>query len=202
MSDPRTDPQPTRKEREHARHHQDILDAAVALFAENGYYQTTMQMIAERAEFSVGYLYKHFPGKEEMYREMFAFHIQRLDQLIAEVKDQGLDPLTEIHRTYQTICRHFNRHRDFMRIFHDEVAGDIPELAASKKKHHREIAGKLARAQDVGQLRPFDVDLLAAAVQGATKELFGELAERTDDHPFDSLPDVLFSLLIDPLRAE
>ena len=44
----------TRRERELARHRQEILDAAVHLFAENGFHPTTMQMIAERAEFSVG----------------------------------------------------------------------------------------------------------------------------------------------------
>lgn len=192
--------QPTRKEREFAQHHQEILDAAESLFAEKGYYQTTMQMIADSAEFSVGYLYKHFSGKEEMYKEMVQYHLGRFDELAAEVEAQGLSPLEEIHCTYQEICRHFNRHRDFMRIFHEGVAGDFCELSDSKKRHYQDILAKLIRAQEAGELKPIDATLLAAAIQGATKELFGELAERPGDNPFDSLPDVLFSLLIDPHR--
>ena len=198
-TDGQTD-KPTRKERDFARHRRDILDAAVSLFAGNGYYQTTMQMIADQAEFSVGYLYKHFSGKEEIYQEMVRFHLDRLDELIAEVEGRGLPPLEEIHRTYQEICRHFNRHRDFMRIFHEGIGGEFGELAQSKDKHFQDTVAKLTRAQESGELKPYDPKLLAAAIQGATKELFGEFAERPGDDPFDTLPDVLFNLLIDPLR--
>ncbi|MGD9546453.1 MAG: TetR/AcrR family transcriptional regulator [Candidatus Krumholzibacteriia bacterium] len=192
--------QPTRKEREFSRHHRDILSAAVSLFAENGYYQTTMQMIADRAEFSVGYLYKHFAGKEEMYRELLVFHLDRLDQLILETESLGLPPLEEIHRIYTLICGHFNRHRDFMRIFHQEIGGEFEEIARSKGRHFRDIVTRLQKAQATGELTAFDPYLLGAAIQGATKELFGEMANRPGDNPFDSLPDVIFRLLIDPLR--
>lgn len=192
--------QPSRRNRDQSRHRRDILAAAEILFAENGYFQTTMQMIADRAEFSVGYLYKHFAGKEEMYQEMVRFHLNRLDELIAGVENRGLAPLEEIRCTYREICTHFNKHRDFMRIFHEEVGGEFGELAASKQEHFRMMAVKLGRAQEAGELRPFDTQLLAAAIQGATKELFGEMAERPGDNPFDTLPEVLFSLLIDPLR--
>jgi len=200
MSDP-AKPQPaSRKERDYARHHQDILDVAESLFAEKGYYQATMQMIADRAEFSVGYLYKHFSGKEEMYQEMVHFHLTTIDALMQKVAALGLGPLDEIHRTYQEFCSHFNRHRDFMRIFHEEIGGDFCDLAEGKKKHFQDLKIKLTRAQELGELKPYDPTLLTAAIQGATKELFAELAERPGDNPFDSLPDVLFKLLIDPLR--
>jgi hypothetical protein len=42
--------------------------------------------------------------------------------------------------------------------------------------------------------------MVAAAMQGAIKELFHELALSDQEPPFDSLPDLVFSLLIDPLR--
>lgn len=200
MSDQQPSEKASRREREQSRHRRDILAAAETLFAEKGYFQTTMQMIAERAEFSVGYLYKHFAGKEEMYQEMVRFHLNRLDELLAEVEARGLAPLEEIRCTYREICTHFNRHRDFMRIFHEEVGGEFGELAASKQEHFRQLAVTLDRAQAAGELRPFDTQLLAAAIQGATKELFGELAERSGENPFDTLPEILFSLLIDPLR--
>ena len=41
---------------------------------------------------------------------------------------------------------------------------------------------------------------MAAIVQGASQELFHELASRDVDHPFDSLPETLFTFIIDPLR--
>ena len=190
----------SRREREYARHRQEILDTAQSLFAENGYFQTTMQMIADRVEFSVGYLYKHFSGKEEIYQEMVAFHLGRLDELRREAESQGLSPLEEIRHTFQLVCHHFNKHRDFMRIFHEGITGACDQLMEGKKRHHQEIADKLLRAQELGEIRAYDPDLLSAAIQGATKELFTELARREGDNPFDCLPDMLFQLLIEPLR--
>ena len=190
----------SRREREYARHRQEILDTAQSLFASHGYFQTTMQMIADRVEFSVGYLYKHFSGKEEIYEEMVAYHMKRLDEMRHEAEALGLSPLEEIRHTFLLVCNHFNKHRDFMRIFHEGITGACNQLLEGKQRHHQEIAEKLKRAQDLGELKAYDVDLLTAAIQGATKELFAEMASREGDNPFDTLPDTLFKLLIDPLR--
>lgn len=192
--------QPTRKQRDLDRYRREILAAAVALFAEHGYHQTTMQTIAERAEFSVGYLYKHFAGKEDMYREVVRQHIDQLDAIIADARAQGLSPLAELHLTYTGICRHFDAHRDFMRIFGQEIGGDFPELASSRQRHLDDVVGLLWRAQQAGELGEVDVRLLGAAVHGMTRALFAELALRDGDRPFAGLPDLVFRLVLDPLR--
>ncbi|HEX2125260.1 MAG TPA: helix-turn-helix domain-containing protein, partial [Thermoleophilaceae bacterium] len=44
----------------------DILDAALLLFNEAGYNLTSVQEIAEAAEASVGSVYHHFDGKEDI----------------------------------------------------------------------------------------------------------------------------------------
>ena len=191
----------TRKAREYAGHHQDILDAAMHLFADNGYHQTTMQMVAARAEFSVGYLYKHFSGKEQMYLELVEFHFSRMDEILARALAQESSPLDRIRLSYRLMCDHFNHHRDFMRIYHGEIGGEICRLEQKKSEHHRDLERDLRAAQEQGLLRPVDPALLAAALQGATKELFREFAQRQDEAPFDPLTDLVFSLLIDPLRA-
>jgi len=194
--------QPTsRRERELARHRQEILKAAENLFAEHGFHETTMQMVADRVEFSVGYLYKHFSGKEEMHRQMILFHLAKMDELTSEVEALKLPPLDKLHRTYEEICRHFNDHRDFMRIFHKEIGGTCDELVAEKRQHFQQMVDSFDAAVTAGELRACDTQLLAAAVQGATKDLFGVMAERPGERPFDSLPDVLFSLIINPQRA-
>lgn len=191
---------PNRRERDLARHRQEILDAAVALFAENGFHATTMQMIAERAEFSVGYLYKHFPGKEEMYQDLVRYHTGRMDELLAGIEALGLPPLEQLRRSYEVIADHFNHHRDFMQIFHQEIGALSEDVVQSKRRHFEMLVQSLADAQAAGELKPFDPQLLAATLQGATKELLGEMARRESDHAFADLPATVFALLIDPLR--
>jgi hypothetical protein len=66
---------PSGRDREHARHRREILAAAVRLFAEHGYHETTMQLVAQAADVSVGYLYKHFHwGWNYGDMKIFAFH--------------------------------------------------------------------------------------------------------------------------------
>lgn len=193
-------PQPTRKERETERYRCEILDAAVRLFAEHGYHETTMQMIADAAEFSVGYLYKHFPGKEDMYREMVVYHMAVMDEVIAEIEAKDLGPLDELRTTYEAICDHFNHHRDFMRIYHQRLDEGVTELLERKEQHFEKMVEAFTRSMEAGEIRKSDPRLLATVVHGATQELFHELAERDVERPFDDLTDVIFTLIIDPLR--
>ncbi|TKX68113.1 TetR/AcrR family transcriptional regulator, partial [Halorubrum sp. GN11_10-6_MGM] len=67
-----SDPSLSRRERERRRRRQAMLDAARAVFAEEGYADATLDEIAERAEFGKGTLYNYFEGgKEELFLAVF-----------------------------------------------------------------------------------------------------------------------------------
>ncbi|MBK6735535.1 MAG: TetR/AcrR family transcriptional regulator [bacterium] len=59
-----------RGERRRRQDEIEILDAALALFAAQGFHGTSMQQIAGRAEFSVGKIYTLFPSKEALLRTL------------------------------------------------------------------------------------------------------------------------------------
>ncbi|MCZ2110533.1 MAG: TetR/AcrR family transcriptional regulator [Dehalococcoidia bacterium] len=59
-----------RLERRKARTRAAILEAATDLFFEQGYEETAIQQIAERADTGVGTLYGYFSSKEEILREV------------------------------------------------------------------------------------------------------------------------------------
>ena len=48
-----------------------ILDAAYALFMEQGYHGTSMRQIVERAGITMGGVYNHFASKEEIWEAVF-----------------------------------------------------------------------------------------------------------------------------------
>ncbi len=81
----------TRRERERYFKRMEILNAAVVLFAENGYSNTTIETIAEKSEFGKGTIYNYFDGKENIYWE-----------IINEIFDAYLEALNEIDRTHQS----------------------------------------------------------------------------------------------------
>lgn len=48
-----------------------IVETAYRLFLEQGYHGTSMRQIAERAGLTMGGIYNHFPGKEEIWIAVF-----------------------------------------------------------------------------------------------------------------------------------
>ena len=83
-----------------------IVSAAAALFAELGYEATTMAGVAERADSSVGNVYRYFANKEELFAAVlpadFARDLQRRTrariEALGDAKDiDQLDPGARYH---------------------------------------------------------------------------------------------------------
>ena len=68
-----------------------ILDAALALFAERGYAETTMRLVAERAGVSTGNAYYYFKSKDHLvqgfYERSHADHLALCEPLLATEKN-------------------------------------------------------------------------------------------------------------------
>jgi AcrR family transcriptional regulator len=75
---------PGLRERKKQRTRQTILTAALELFSERGYTNTTLEDIAEAAEVSTGTLFAYFPSKDEILlpeeRSFYEQLKQRLEQ--------------------------------------------------------------------------------------------------------------------------
>ncbi|MBI9019232.1 MAG: TetR/AcrR family transcriptional regulator [Phycisphaerae bacterium] len=65
----------SRKEREKLKHRQDIMTAALKIFAEKGFHKTTMEDVAKQADFSVGTLYNFFPSKDNLHQKIMEKHL-------------------------------------------------------------------------------------------------------------------------------
>lgn len=91
-----------RKEREKLELRERILDAAVQMFAEEGYESTSIRGIAKRIEYSPATIYLYFKDKNEL---LFAIHEVGFDLLLQEMRkvltiENPLERLREIAYTY------------------------------------------------------------------------------------------------------
>ncbi|HJV80728.1 TetR/AcrR family transcriptional regulator [Noviherbaspirillum sp.] len=70
---------------------QEILDAALSCFTEHGIEATTIEMIRERSQASVGSMYHHFGSKESiaaaLYVDALASHAEYQQRLMASAKN-------------------------------------------------------------------------------------------------------------------
>lgn len=77
MSEQNSQEAPSRREREKLARQQEILKAARELFAAKGFRETTLDEIAQKAEFGKGTLYNYFASKEDIFHAL-------IDQLIGD----------------------------------------------------------------------------------------------------------------------
>jgi TetR/AcrR family transcriptional regulator len=71
-----------RKERERERHRRELLESAERLLERKTYFEIGVQEIAEEAEFSVGYVYKLFPSKEEIFGTLIRIKHEEMSRIL------------------------------------------------------------------------------------------------------------------------
>ncbi|WP_412540983.1 TetR/AcrR family transcriptional regulator [Longispora sp. K20-0274] len=77
-----------------------ILGAARACFARNGFHSTTMQDVVREAGLSVGAVYRYFPSKNELIRAIAEGAIGQVTaRLDAVVVERPLPPLSALYRS-------------------------------------------------------------------------------------------------------
>ena len=139
-----------------------ILEAALAVFAERGLSAARLEDIAKRAGVSKGTIYLYFPNKEELFREVVRnsviAYIERGEAMMVQQKnaEQALrDWMTGYWAwlrspVFPAMHRLVNSE---MHNFPDLVAFYATEVI---ERAHRLVCGMIERAMDQGRLRRMD----------------------------------------------
>ena len=142
-----------------------IMDAALSCFAQNGYDATRIRDIAQAAGVSEGALYRHFPSKEDMAREL---HLQAMslfgEELIAAAR--GDEPVESLRRIAARVLALY-RERPAAFVF--ALVQAPPSALASMPADDLPIdiiAGIIERARTQGTARDGDARVLAACYLG------------------------------------
>ncbi len=193
----------SRRERERLRQRQEILAAALELFAQRGYHHVAMQEIAEKAEFAIGTLYKFFRNKEELYRALVLDQCDqieaRLRQVLHDAEDE-VDKLRAYVRAKMAWCR---QNLPFVRLFLAESRGVSFNLKASLNDELRQryyafiehVAQVFQQGFARGRFRriaaPYFLAVALDSVMDAYLLLWLDAPER---HPYPDDPDAILGL--------
>lgn len=189
-----------RRERKKLQDREEIIAAASELFARQGYEQTSMQMIAERAELSVGKLYLHFDGKEAIYREVVEHHATLMRERLGMECGAGLPPMDRIRCRLRGALSYIEENIAFARIYLAEAGCSATACHEPAHEEYLRIMGALiAEAIERGDIPREDPRLLAALIHGATHGLM-ELALADESVPVSGLPDLIDRIVLRPLE--
>lgn len=157
----------TARERQKQATRARLLDAALALFTEQGFEATTVRQIAARAEVSVGSVFVHFPSKAELLLELARGLVARTARHLEKafpVEGRFAQRLEAFLRT----CYAYDlEDRRLVAVFH-AYSWTWPESTEANARHLLEPTGRLLlRLLDdgiaTGELRA-DLDRAAAAL--------------------------------------
>jgi AcrR family transcriptional regulator len=104
-----------------AERRREIVDAAIKLFAERGYQETTVQDIATEAQVATGSVYIYFPSKEAVLYAVNERFYDGLTERMADVVEQLLERIGQGKEV---------SHRDAVDLMVDAVAEHVQENAA------------------------------------------------------------------------
>ncbi|MEU0238346.1 TetR/AcrR family transcriptional regulator [Nocardiopsis sp. NPDC006198] len=170
---------------EDARRRQ-IVTAAIAAIAEEGYSRASFVRIAARASISPGLITYHFKTKENLIREVLGHIDARLDRAMEggpeplEGFEDGLRRIVTGHVTY---CA---SHPQEMVARREVLSAALPpalqeHVARGDEAGRAELVGFLTEGQRHGEFRPFDpevfTDALFAALSSAPRSVARRPAE-------------------------
>jgi AcrR family transcriptional regulator len=191
-----------RGERRRRQDETEILDAALALFAAQGFHGTSMQQIADRAEFSVGKIYTLFPSKEALLRTLQERAINELHAAFAARVDDDTAPLLALLATLREAFDFASGQLQLIRLQVAEKLGRPQQAEQSVIEMFRDRTRRLLdRAIATGELRPVDTGLLATMIVGAGSALVDDLAASGVEDPFKDIPDRIMDLMVRPHLA-
>lgn len=154
------------------RRREEILEGAIKLFAQEGYAELDLQLLADDLEVGKGTLYRHFGSKQELFLAAVDRVMRKLTAQI-DARCQGVeDPLEQITRGIHSYLEYFQTNPEAVELLIQERA-----LFKDRKKPtyfvHREA--------NIGRWRDFYRDLIA---QGRIRPL-----------PIEQMMDIIGNLL-------
>lgn len=119
---------PSRRLRKKERTRRAIYDAAMALFAERGFAEVTVEQICDAADVARGTFFLHFPTKAGLIFEATARLTAELRALLAE---PGPTALSDLRRVTRFILERFETSREVMEpMFREALTVPAGELHA------------------------------------------------------------------------
>lgn len=164
-----------------------IIDAALRLFTQRGYFNTTVPDVARAAQVSVGSIYHHFKDKEDVARALYLDLIERMQQALTEIAQRHasahdrcravvamLFDLTETDRDAMDFML-YAKHRDFL----------PSERPVCSSKPFETMRGFVAEGMARAEIREMDVMVATSCLFGGAIRL---ITARLDDVLAEPLP--------------
>jgi TetR/AcrR family fatty acid metabolism transcriptional regulator len=163
-----------------------ILDAAIRVFARQGFHATRVSDIADEAGVAYGLVYHYFSSKDEVLNELFSQRWSLLLAAIEEIDAGAAAPRDKLAAVAAFIVESYRHDHELMKVIIVEVTRaansfgrtHLPEI----RKAYDSIAKIVADGQEAGAFRR-DVDPIFASMS-----FYGAIEQLLSGWIFDLIP--------------
>ena len=185
-----------------------ILDAAVRVFARQGFHTCRVSDIADEAGVAYGLVYHYFQSKDEVLDTLFLERWDVLLEAIREVDASDEPARDKLHAIAGFIIESYRHDPDLMKVIIVEVTRAANSFGAAHlgkiTEAYGQISGIVAQAQQRGEFRDsVSPEFAAMAFYGAIEQvltgwIFGTLDQ--GDGAYDRAKDYVVETICDGLE--
>jgi len=186
-----------------------ILDAAVRVFARQGFHTCRVSDIADEAGVAYGLVYHYFQSKDEVLDTLFLERWNIMLEAIGEIDSQQIPARDKLYGIASFIIESYRHDPELMKVIIVEVtraANSFGAVHLAKiAEAYGQISGIVQQAQQDGEFRDtVSAEFAAMAFYGAIEQvltgwIFGTLEE--GDEAYDRAKDYVVGTICDGLRA-
>lgn len=196
-----------RRERQRQSLRREILDAARAMFLDEGYEAVTMRKLADRIEYSPTTIYLHFKDKDDLFDALCEETFGELSARLEKLARRGLPPLENLRTGLRLYAEFGLKHPShyaltFMQVHQKPHAEQFHQSVGKQAFGYLQHA--VGACVESGDFPRIDVDASAQALWCATHGVVSLLLAHGQGFPFVSrrtLIDHTIDTMIAGLRS-
>lgn len=189
-----------KKSKSNGKYHQ-ILEAAIKVFAEQGFHQATISQIAKEAGVADGTIYLYFKNKEDIMVNFFGYKTKEVFGRFREEVDKADNARDKLRLLIKRHLEEFQRDRSMAILYQTETRrfsrmceGQIREMS----KMYLDLVSEIVESgQDEGLMRKdLYMGLVKRFIIGAIDEVINTWLHSGGSYDLVSMADPLVDLFI------
>lgn len=189
-----------KKSKSNGKYHQ-ILEAAIKVFAEQGFHQATISQIAKEAGVADGTIYLYFKNKEDIMVNFFGYKTKEVFGRFREEVDKADNARDKLRLLIKRHLEEFQRDRSMAILYQTETrrfSRMCEEQIREMSKMYLDLVSEIVESgQDEGLMRKdLYMGLVKRFIIGAIDEVINTWLHSGGSYDLVSMADALVDLFI------
>lgn len=142
--------------------------SATKIIAEEGFYKTKVQDIADDAEIAVGTVYIYFKNKDDILDYIFESQHTKMSEFIERLEKEEISPLEKIKRILKYHFKEMENHPDLAKVLSQEGTGPLKNQDSEMKDDSLGVPDifqkMLEDSKEIGEIRDIDAEMFGYVI--------------------------------------